>query len=74
MNKEELMFSDKIVALVGENKEYQIRCFKEFLRRTDYQAIKFLEGEMTEEEYLPIRDNRRFWREQINALELETDE
>lgn len=42
---------------------------KRLLSRTDYQAIKFAEGEMTQEEYAPIRAERTEWRREINELE-----
>lgn len=45
--------------------------FKEKLAETDYKAIKFAEGELTEEEYAPTREERRAWRDEINRLEAE---
>ncbi len=42
---------------------------KRYLERTDYQAIKFAEGEMSESEYAPIKAQRVAWREEINVLE-----
>ncbi len=47
---------------------------KRNLEATDYQAIKFAEGELTEEEFAPIRERRRAWRAEINALEVEIAE
>ena len=44
---------------------------KELLTQTDYQAIKFSEGEISEAEYAPIREKRRMWRAEINRLEAE---
>lgn len=44
------------------------------LHNTDYMAIKFAEGELTEEEYAPIREQRRAWRAEINTLEAEIAE
>lgn len=41
------------------------------LYRTDYQAIKYAEGEMSEEEFLPIKSQRKAWRAEINRLEEE---
>lgn len=54
-------------------KEYQgkITSLKIKLQNTDYQAIKFAEGELSEEEYAPVREQRRAWRMQINELESE---
>lgn len=39
------------------------------LHETDYQAIKFAEGELTAEEYAPIKEQRKQWRAEINKLE-----
>ena len=39
------------------------------LSRTDYKAIKFAEGIITEEEYKLIREERQRWRKKINDLE-----
>jgi hypothetical protein len=52
----------------------KISVLKAKLRNTDYQAIKFAEGELSEEEYVPIREQRRAWRVEINALEAEIAE
>ena len=48
--------------------EARIAELKKKLADTDYRAIKFAEGELTEEEYAPYREERRAWREEINAL------
>lgn len=42
---------------------------KELLRETDYQAIKFAEGWITDEEYSEVRQQREAWREEIRELE-----
>lgn len=39
------------------------------LSTTDYQAIKFAEGEMSASEYAPIKAERAAWRVRINELE-----
>ena len=41
------------------------------LIRTDYLALKYAEGEITESEYEPILEQRREWRAEINELEAE---
>lgn len=41
------------------------------LSRTDYKALKYAEGEISEEEYAPIRELRRHCRAEINRLEAE---
>ena len=53
------------------NRPLRIEVYKKYLRDTDYQAIKFAEGEMTAEEYAPIRAKRQKWRELINKYESE---
>ena len=36
---------------------------------TDYKAIKFAEGLISDEEYQPIKEQREEWRRQINEYE-----
>ena len=42
---------------------------KEELSQTDYKAIKYAEGVMTDEEYQPTGIQRQAWRHRINELE-----
>lgn len=42
---------------------------KALLKSTDYQAIKYAEGEITLENYLPIKLKRASYRAEINSLE-----
>lgn len=49
--------------------EEQIADLKAQLAATDYKAIKYAEGWLTEEEYAPIRAERQVIRDQINELE-----
>ena len=46
-----------------------IEDYKAKLSETDYKAIKYAEGWLTEEEYAPIKAQRQAWRDAINALE-----
>ena len=55
---------DEINELIGKISE-----LKRNLNRTDYQAIKFAEGEMLEIDYAPIKEQRKSWRKQINDYE-----
>ena len=55
---------DEINELIGK-----ISDLKRNLNRTDYQAIKFAEGEMLEIDYAPIKEQRKSWRKQINDYE-----
>ena len=41
------------------------------LSQTDYQAIKYFEGFISEVDYAPIKTQRQAWRDEINALEAE---
>lgn len=47
----------------------EIRELKAYLKNTDYKAIKYSEGAISEEEYAPIREGRAQARERINELE-----
>lgn len=51
-------------------KEIEINELKRQLAETDYQAIKYAEGHLTEEEYRPIKEQRQIWRDKINELEV----
>ena len=53
---------------VQANKK-RIAELKALLQATDYQAIKYAEGEMQFEEYEPVRDLRKGWRKEINDIE-----
>lgn len=49
----------------------EIAQLKAKLSETDYQAIKYAEGFISDEEYAPIKAQRQAWRERINELEEE---
>ena len=51
--------------------EMQIEELKHKLSETDYKAIKYAEGLISEEDYAPIKKQRQQWRNEINLLELE---
>ena len=52
-----------------ENAIQEISQLKKQLSDTDYKAIKFAEGEINPEEYLPIKNQRAEWRAKINKLQ-----
>lgn len=54
-------------------KEYQIITLKANLTETDYLSHKHNEGELTDEEFEPIRLQRKAWRDEINRLEKENE-
>jgi sporulation-control protein spo0M len=47
----------------------EINACKILLAQTDYQALKYAEGAMPEQEFAPIRALRASWRARINELE-----
>lgn len=52
----------------------QILKLKKQLISTDYQAIKYAEGRITEEEFSPVSEQRQLWRDEINNLEAQIAE
>lgn len=52
----------------------QIRELQGKLAATDYQALKYSEGWITEEEYTEIKANRQSWRDAINQLQAQLKE
>ena len=72
--KELKVVDGKVVALERviteeEKANARINELKSLLAKTDYQAIKFAEGELNAEEYLPMKQKRRSYRDEINSLE-----
>lgn len=69
------MIPDKIVNYEiiyrEETTEETISQLKQNLSNTDYLCLKYAEGELTEEEYAPIKAQRKEWRAEINRLEEE---
>ena len=55
------------------NNIIKIFLLKTRLAETDYKAIKYAEGWLTEEEYAPIKTKRQAIREEINKLEEEME-
>lgn len=47
----------------------EITDLKQQLRDTDYQAIKYAEGAISEEDYAAMKAQRQAWRDRINELE-----
>ena len=68
MTAEELEKYERSTELTVEEK---IADLKQKLADTDYKAIKYAEGFISEEEYEPIKLERQEWREEINRLESE---
>lgn len=49
--------------------EQEIKDLKQKLKDTDYKAIKYAEGQLTDEEYASTKAERQSWRDRINELE-----
>ena len=58
---------EKEISIIEINTKINI--LKEQLAETDYKALKFIDGEFTEKEYAPIREERKNYRIKINELE-----
>ena len=55
-----------------QKKQYKRRKeLEKLLSNSDYKALKFSDGVLTEEEYAPVREQRRAWRSEINEIEKE---
>lgn len=63
---------DRLKASDSYIKTKEIAQLKNQLLATDYKAIKYAEGAISEEDYAPIKAQRQQWRNRIN--ELESDE
>ena len=71
-------YKNGIITEMGENEkksldrlmmDAQINDFRELLEKSDYKAIKYAEGVLTEEEYAETKKERQAWRARINELE-----
>ena len=59
------------ISNLGNHNRAKIKALKNELANSDYKTLKFLEGEMSAEEYAPVKEQRKLWRKQINILEVE---
>lgn len=60
------------IYIKGYRKKYKrIEELKKNLQDTDYQAIKYAEGQITQEDYAETKTQRQNWRDEINRLEEE---
>ena len=55
----------------AQNKRLKIEFLEKAIASTDYMALKYFEGWLTDEEYAPIKAKRQSIRDQINLLESE---
>ena len=63
------LYTESELAIAANKK--RIAELKSLLKATDYQAIKYVEGFISETDYAPIKAQRQAWRDEINALEAE---
>lgn len=59
---------ERVISQAEINRQ-KIAELKQKLKETDYQAIKYFEGYLTDYEYEPIKNQRQAWRDEINELE-----
>ena len=69
VNKEALDAYIASLAEISLTPEQEIAELKSKLDATDYQAIKYAEGFLTDEEYAEMKAQRQAWRDRINELE-----
>ena len=55
--------------LLRDQYRLEIQQLKKLLSDTDYKAIKYAEGQISEEEYASVRAERQGYRDRINELE-----
>ena len=60
--------------ILVKRKKAQIIGLKAKLSDTDYKAIKYVEGWLTDEEYSTVKMERQALRDRINTLEIEVKE
>lgn len=65
----EIIFDD--TRTEEEKVREEIAGYKQLLAQSDYKALKYAEGEISYEEYEPIRIYRQELRNKINILESE---
>ena len=56
--------------LLKDQYRLEITQLKKQLSDTDYKAIKYAEGQISESEYAPVRAERQGYRDRINELEM----
>ena len=61
--------ADSIASINQQIRELQVK-----LSATDYQALKYSEGWITEKDYTEIKANRQSWRDAINQLQAQLKE
>ena len=62
----------EIVISQEQQRRNRIAELKSLLAATDYQAIKYAEGQLSASEYAEMKKQRQAWRDEINLLEEDT--
>ena len=62
----------EIVISQEQQRQNRIAELKSLLAQTDYQAIKYAEGQLSASEYAEMKKQRQTWRDEINLLEEDT--
>lgn len=65
-----ISITEERVDLRQKNNFELVQEYKQKLRETDYQAIKYAEGLISETDYAPIKAERENYRKAINSLEI----
>lgn len=60
-----------IIVSQEQQRQNRIAELKSLLAQTDYQAIKYAEGQLSASEYAEMKKQRQTWRDEINKLETE---
>lgn len=65
-----ISITEERVDLRQKNNFELVQEYKQKLRETDYKAIKYAEGLISETDYAPIKAERENYRKAINSLEI----
>ena len=52
-----------------EEIQSEISALKQLLANSDYQALKHVDGELSDEDYAEMKEKRQQWRDRINELQ-----
>ncbi len=66
--------TEEEIARLQPTIQEQIEMLKQQLKDTDYKAIKYAEGFISDEDYAETKALRQSWRDEINRLESESEE
>lgn len=71
---QEMLEAYTLITVEQYQKFLSIKDLKQNLLDTDYKAIKFAEGAIPVEEYNIVKNQRQYWRDEINRIEAELEE